>query len=143
MDEKLYNEYEKYNFMIANPDIFGFGAVSQVKEFIKKNNISKDRIDEFDERMKKECKDGQHTCKLESFSDIEYITYVAMIGNLSKSWLIRYMTQNKINKIELCNGLIIRQFGENKLNYVVDFLTDYGYDSIKYELFMQINKARC
>lgn len=103
MNTKLYDEYEKLNFMISNPDIFGLEAPSKLRDFIKDNKLTDDMIAEFDKQMESECKDGNSICKLETLSSIEYITFMAMMGNLSKYWVIDYMSKMKIELFTALN----------------------------------------
>jgi hypothetical protein len=141
--QDLYDEYEKLNFMIANDDIFNSPkAYLNLKQFITENNISSDTINEFDILMEKQCNEGNTMCKLETLSDIEYISLMVMLGRITKTEIMSYMNNKKVNVLELCNGFIIRQFGKDQCNYVVDFPTENGIDTMKLELFITLNKVR-
>lgn len=143
--QNLYDQYEKFNFMIANDDIFNsIKAATDLKQFIKDNAIvlDNDTISKFDRIMEEQCNNGNTMCKLETLTDLEYISLLVMLGRISKLHILDYFKEHKIDKLTLCNGLVIRQFGEDKYNLLVDFPTEYGVESIKWDLFVALNGYR-
>lgn len=135
-----YKVYEKFHFFISNDDIFdSVKAHFDLKEWIKNNNITPGMESAMSKRMEAECKDGNSTCDLQSLTDVEYISYKAMVGELTSIEIIAYMEVNKMEKLTLHNGLTINKTNLNNY-YVVDFVNDGVNDSIGLDLFLLLNK---
>jgi hypothetical protein len=137
--EKQYKEYSKYNFFMANPDIFnGAKAHIDLKEWISKENISSDVINEMNKRMEVECDSEHSELDLLILNDIEYISLMVMLGRMSSEQIISYMKLNDLDKLTLTNGIVIEK--DRIGTYVATFKNDGGLDSIELRLFLLLNK---
>lgn len=73
----------------------------------------------------------------DDLSDLDYLTYLIMIGDISASEVIG-ITKQSDNKIELSNGCIVKQ---NRINtWEVEFPADGYRDSMGLELFLTISR---
>jgi hypothetical protein len=139
--DEQYKQYEKYNFLIANDDIFdSLQAYSDCKKWLDDNNISEDARWAMNERMESECKDGHSSCDLQTLSALEYFSYYVMTGRLSELQVKAYMQEVfKSDTVTLCNGIVIKKETDN---YWVDFKTKNGTDFILLKLFLLKHSKR-
>jgi hypothetical protein len=140
--QSVYDEYQAINFKLSNPDVFGFNAVTELKDFIKLHELNEATIEKFDRLMEKQCKEGYTTCKSEMLSDLEYLSFMVMVGNISKANIIAYMDKIKADTLTLCNGFVITTSKNDKNDYIVIFPTDDGNDCMGLDLFLTINKTK-
>jgi regulator of RNase E activity RraB len=137
--EEIYKTYCKYNFLIANDDIFdSTKAYVEMQQWISQMNISNDIIEAMEKRLENDFKDGQSFVELETLSDLEYYTLLSTIGKISAEEIKAYMIQNNIDSMVLHNGIEIKK--DPIGTYIVVFDSEDGKDSIGLDLFLMINK---
>jgi hypothetical protein len=141
--EQNYKEYVKYHFFIANDDIFNSPkAFCDLREWKNEMSITPEMETEMSKRMLEESNSGVTTCDLGILNEVEYISLMAMLGEIDSINIISYMKANELTELTLCNGLIIKGSALDNYYYYVLFDNDGSVDSIGLDLFLTLNKTQ-
>lgn len=133
--ELQYKQYCKYNFFIANDDIFdSVKAHFDLKKWLREENISPETKAAMNNQMEAESIDGYSFCDLETLIDLEYISIYVMLGKISEVDVIAFMRGNNLTKLELTNGAIIKQ------DKIGNYFVNYDGAEIGLRLFLMLSK---